>query len=99
MEVVNICGVARQRGGGRWRVLCSFRVMRLLLVVVVSAAVVGGVVAHRKSGQSDAAKPNALPASQQGAAPREHHWPKRALDRAADVKRQVTETRREDDAR
>ena len=78
------------------------RVMRALLIVIVSVAVVGGVLTHRNRGRSkepEAQKAVAAAHSSAAREPSQHNWPKRTLDRAADVKRQVAEQRQEDATR
>jgi hypothetical protein len=72
--------------------------MRALVVVIITVAVAAGVLKHRNRVKSDAPAQPAVRAEQQAAAsgePSQHHWPKRALDRAADVKRQVHEQRKQ----
>ena len=76
--------------------------MRAVVIVVIIVAVTAGVLKHRNRAQSDASAEKPIVAQQQATAPREpseHNWPKRALDRAADVKRPVAEQRKEDGTR
>jgi hypothetical protein len=76
--------------------------MRALIVVVLAVAIIAAVLKHRNGAEPDTPTQQPTPAQQQTSAAREpsqHNWPKRSLDRAADVKRQVAEQRKEDGTR
>ena len=76
--------------------------MRMFLVLAVAVAAVAGVMTRGQRGQSDAPPAQAVvaqPTAAASAEPSEHNWPKRALNRAADVKRQVADQRKEDAVR
>ena len=84
------------------------RDMRAFLGFLLAAGIIGGGLYHKQRGaaHADAAdlKPSAVPSAKAPAAappaqPSPHHWPKRALDRAADVKRQVADQRKTDETR
>ena len=80
--------------------------MRTFLGLLVAGGIIAAVVLHKQresaapgpsaltpSPLSSAAAPALVPAGE----PAKHNWPKRALDRAADVKRQVGEKRKSDE--
>ena len=75
--------------------------MRTLFVIIIAATGMGIIISR---GGDEAAKERQTPgvayaqASTQSP-PSEHNWPKRSLDRAADVKRQVAEQRQADGTR
>ncbi len=74
--------------------------MRIGIGLVIVGAVVAGIVMDRHR-EKPAAPPPAVAASVAApvTSPRqasEHNWPKSALDRVADVKRQVAEKRKEE---
>ena len=82
--------------------------MRIFLGLLVAGGIVGAVVMQKQRQAPDkqpaapkpavvatAKAPTAAPAGQ----PAAQHWPKRALDRAADVKRQVADKNKADETR
>lgn len=74
--------------------------MRIVLVCLVVGAVIGGVL-YNRSGTPDTPAPKVVAATAPANASREpsqHNWPKRALDRAAEVKKQVAAERKSNDA-
>jgi hypothetical protein len=74
--------------------------MRIGIALVIVGAVVGGIVLHRHHEEPTAPPPAATASTAALASPRpasEHDWAKSALDRAADVKRQVAQKRKEND--
>ncbi len=81
--------------------------MRTFLGLAAAAGIIGLVVMQKQreqpKEQASAPKPPtqtaAAAASAAPAAQPSQHWPKRALDRAADVKRQVADQRRGDETR
>ena len=76
--------------------------MRALVAVIITVAVAAGVLKHRNRLKSDAPAQTAVRAEQQATGsdePSQHHWPKRALDRAADVEHQLAEQRKQDETR
>ena len=76
--------------------------MRILVMTAAVVAALAGVITQWKSGGADSAAPTPAIAAVQPATPREpseHNWPKRALNRAGDVKRQVAEQRSQDGTR
>lgn len=81
--------------------------MRTFIGLVVAAGIIYVVVQKRgeqPNGERPAAKPvvaSTAAASKAApvAEPAANHWPKRALDRANDVKRQVAEQRKGDETR
>ena len=81
--------------------------MRAFIAVTLTAGIIAAIV-MRKQPEPAAPQPAAqktAPAAlskAQAAAPANQpsqHWPKRALDRASDVKRQVAEQRKGDETR
>ncbi|MDQ6765891.1 MAG: hypothetical protein M3Z22_07325 [Verrucomicrobiota bacterium] len=62
--------------------------MRIVIGLLIACAVAGGIAAHRHGEQTAKATPvttlSPRPAS-------EHDWAKSALDRTAEVKRQIAE--------
>ena len=85
------------------------RDMRAAIAFIITAGVAGAVVLQKQRESQHvepaAAKPAAVSAAQGpapsagGKQPVAQHWPKRALDRAADVKRQVGDQRNSDETR
>lgn len=84
------------------------RDMRTLAGLVIAAGIIGAVVLHKQresaGQQASALKPSPVtatgaPAPAPTGQASQHNWPKRALDRAADVKRQVGEQRKADETR
>jgi len=72
--------------------------MRTLIGFVIVAVVAGGFLSQRKKETQVEASPVAVMAKVQPTPDREtsaHNWPKSSLDRAADVKRQVLQERKE----
>ena len=72
--------------------------MRIFLGFVIVAAIVGGFLSHRKQEPPVAPAPVAVVMKAQATPARqtsEHNWPKYSLDRAAEVKREVLEQRKE----
>ncbi len=82
--------------------------MRAFIAVTITAGIIAAIVlrkqpepaapqpAVQKTAPATLSKaPVAAPASE----PSQHNWPKRALDRASDVKRQVAEQRKGDETR
>ena len=73
--------------------------MRIFVALLVALAIGGGVLAYRKHEAPTAVSTkDAKPAHSPASSPSEnsqHNWPKNALDRAADVKRQVLQQRKE----
>jgi hypothetical protein len=89
----------QQRAGSLPAALDIMRIFFCLLVV----AVVGGFLAHRHAEEPApvVAAQAPAPVQLQSPAPHEnnpHNWMKNSLDRAADVKRQVIQQRKEDSA-
>ena len=75
--------------------------MRILLVIVIAAVGIGFII---NRGSRPAAKEPQTAATVYAQAttpqqPSEHNWPKRSLNRAADLKRQVAAQRAEDGVR
>ncbi|HMJ04655.1 MAG TPA: hypothetical protein VK474_00230 [Chthoniobacterales bacterium] len=70
--------------------------MRFLLGTVVAVAVIGGVVLHRQREEGAAPVQTVSAQPEKVVAPRAPHWPKSALDRANELKRQVATQRAED---
>lgn len=76
--------------------------MKIVVGFLIVACVVGFLLSRRPPEKPAAAAPIVSAPSAQSAAPREpseHNWPKRALDRVGDVKRQVAAQRAQDDAK
>ena len=79
--------------------------MRTFVGLVITAGIIGAVVLHkqRDSVPTQASAPTspavraAAAAVPSPAGQPSQHWPKRALDRAADVKRQVADQRKSDE--
>lgn len=79
--------------------------MRTLLVIVIAAVGIGLLIKRGGGPAAKEAKPATVastpaatmaPTTRQ---PSEHNWPKRSLDRAAEVKRQVAAQRASDGVR
>ncbi len=70
-----------------------------IVVILLAVAVVGGFLVHRHNEEATTvAVAVQQPAPVQSASPHEnnpHNWMKNSLDRAGDVKRQVSEQRKE----
>ena len=80
--------------------------MRTFVGLVIAAGIIGAVVLQKQRETSapaasalkpSATKTTAAPAPAPAGEASKHNWPKRALDRAADVKRQVGEQRKGDE--
>ena len=76
----------------------------MFLGLVAAAGIIGAVVLQKQrestTPEPSTFKPSAVKTAAAPAPPgqaSQHNWPKRALDRAADVKRQVAEQRRGDE--
>lgn len=77
--------------------------MRIILALVAVLAIGGGIVANRSRAVESkpiatAEKAATAPAPSAAPSVSQHNWPKKALDRAGDVKRQVLEGRKTDGA-
>lgn len=76
--------------------------MRVVVFLLAAVSIAGAVLNYVRREPPTAAKQEAkAPVAQPSATrePSEHNWPKRALDRAADVRRQVTDQRKQDEPR
>jgi hypothetical protein len=76
--------------------------MRTLLVIVIAAVGIGLLIKRGGGPAAKEAKPATVastPAAPTTRQPSEHNWPKRSLDRAAEVKRQVAAQRASDGVR
>ena len=82
--------------------------MRTFLGLVAAAGIIGAVVMQKQRQATEkqpvAAKPAVVatakaPAAAPAGQPPAQHWPKRALDRAADVKRQVADKNKADETK
>lgn len=82
--------------------------MRTILGLVAAAGIIGAVVMHKQrqapEEQPVAAKPAVgaiakAPVAAPAGQPPAQHWPKRSLDRAADVKRQVADKNKADESK
>ncbi len=72
--------------------------MRTLAWLLVAVVLVGGFVMHRRQQQTAAVpQPSTAVAAPVAREPSEHNWPKRALDRVDEVKRQVAAERKSND--
>ena len=95
-------GERQRRGGGAWLGACfKSDEMRTFFGLVAAVAVVAGVLKYREGQQPAPAEQSVrTPAAsaQPAAAATPRHFPKRALDRAADVKRQVAKEQADRDA-
>jgi hypothetical protein len=80
------------------RTLLPFVIMRAVPVFIIAAALIAAFVTHQKQQEPAAPPATEKSALVQTSTPRpasEHNWPKKALDRAADVRRQVAEQRQQ----
>ena len=85
------------------------RDMRKAIAFIIIVGVAGAIVLQKQRASQHAESADAKPASFSAAQapagsaaaqqPVAQHWPKRALDREADVKRQVGEQRNSDETR
>jgi len=76
--------------------------MRILIGILIVAAVVGGVLKHNRREQPApiTSAPASVATKAQPPAPQEpskHNWPKRTLDRVAEVKQQVAQQKKENE--
>ena len=74
--------------------------MRVIVGLLVAACLIGAALKYRMGEPAPA--PTATAAQKTATAPQEpsqHNWPKRSLDRAGDVKRQVAAQRKEEGGR
>ncbi len=67
--------------------------MRNLIIAIAVVALIGGFLAHRQEQPQIPAEQSVAIAKPAPAPTRQPHWPKSALDRAADAKRQVNAQR------
>ncbi len=70
--------------------------MRIVLALVAALAIGGGVVAHKHRTTTPVVAQTAAKVSAPSPTLSQHNWPKRSLDRAHDVKRQVLKQRKAD---
>ena len=78
------------------------RDMRAALAFIITAGIAGAVLLQKERESTPSSRTPTAPrtlSAAQAEQPVAQHWPKRALDRAADVKRQVTEQREDDETR
>lgn len=70
--------------------------MRFFLGFFVVAVLTGGALLHNRNEKAAPPTPTAEASAQPATSvePSKHNWPKRALDRAADLKSQIAEQRK-----
>lgn len=71
--------------------------MRIVVGFLIGAALIGGFIAHKQRQESAAAAETESATPTPRPATSKYNMPKRALDRANDVKRQVAEQRKSDE--
>lgn len=91
-----------QRGGSS---LAQAESMRSTFLILLLSLGLGGVLLVKSRQTDDSANPNTTAGPQTprtGATPRpkvsDHNWPKNSLDRVGDLKHQVAQQRKENDA-